>query len=97
MADLKAKVHQLNKKLNPNRQSIRLESRGKQLNDSVTLSSVNLQSGSKVYVKDLGPQVSWSGVFLCEYAGPLIVYLWVYQRPWIFYGTTNAPYSQAAQ
>ena len=38
------------------------------------------------YFKDLGPQISWKTVFLVEYAGPLILYLWIYQRPWIFYG-----------
>jgi len=37
-------------------------------------------------------------VFLCEYAGPLLVYLWVYSRPWILYGTEAAskPYSSVA-
>lgn len=29
-------------------------------------------------------------VFLAEYAGPLLVYLWIYQRPWIFYGDVSA-------
>lgn len=32
-----------------------------------------------------------------EYAGPLLVYLWFYGRPWIFYGDNTAPISQTAQ
>lgn len=97
VADVKVQVHKLASNLNAERQSIRLEARGKSLKDSDTLQSLNLRSGSKLYVKDLGPQIGWSTVFLCEYAGPLAVYLWVYQRPWIFYGDVSAPYSTTAQ
>lgn len=85
--DLKAEVYKLNKKLYPDRQSIRLEAKGTSLKDDATLKSLNLVSGSKVYVKDLGPQIGWSTVFLAEYAGPLAVYLWFYTRPWLFYGS----------
>jgi very-long-chain enoyl-CoA reductase len=84
--ELKSQVHSANKKLGVHRQALRLEVRGKILKDTETLESLNLRSGSKLYVKDLGPQIGWSTVFLAEYAGPLLVYLWVYQRPWIFYG-----------
>lgn len=66
-----------------------MEVRGKTLKDSDTIESLNLRSGSKLYVKDLGPQIGWSTVFLAEYAGPLLVYLWIYQRPWIFYGDAS--------
>ena len=81
----------------PDRQSIRLESRGKTLKDSDTLQSLNIRSGGKLYVKDLGPQIGWKTVFLAEYAGPLAVYLWIYQRPWIFYGDVTAPMSLTTQ
>lgn len=97
MADVKVQVHKLASHLYVDRQSIRLEARGKTLKDSETLQSLNLRSGSKLYVKDLGPQIGWSTVFLCEYAGPLAVYLWVYQRPWIFYGNVAATYSTTQQ
>jgi len=36
-------------------------------------------------VKDLGPQVSWTTVFIIEYAGPLIYHFLVYNFPEFFY------------
>lgn len=84
--DLKKEVQRLNKALPPNRQSLRLEPKGKAVKDDDTLQSLGVKSGNKLYVKDLGPQIGWKTVFLVEYAGPLVVYLWLYQRPWIFYG-----------
>ncbi|XP_049879796.1 probable very-long-chain enoyl-CoA reductase art-1 [Pectinophora gossypiella] len=88
--DVKVKIHQkINKSLYPDRQAIKLEAKGKTLKDEDSLKSLNLQSGAVLYVKDLGPQISWKNVFLAEYAGPLFVYLWVYQRPWIIYGPQN--------
>lgn len=89
ISDIKKGVQKLNKKLYPERQSIRLEPKGKTLKDTDTLSSLNIKNGGKVYVKDLGPQIGWVTVFLAEYAGPLFIYLWFYQRPWIFYGTLS--------
>lgn len=80
----------LSKKLYPDRQSLRLEPKGKTLKDDDTLASLGLKTGGKLYVKDLGPQIGWVTVFLAEYAGPLFIYLWFYQRPWIFYGNTTA-------
>ncbi|KAH0948640.1 hypothetical protein HN011_001205 [Eciton burchellii] len=69
------------------RQSLRLEARGKSLSDSQTIKSLSLKADGKLYYKDLGPQIGWKTVFLLEYAGPLVVYFWLYQRPWLFYGT----------
>lgn len=68
------------------RQSIRLEPKGKALKDSETLHSLKLKTGDKVYIKDLGPQIGWKTVFLAEYAGPLVVYLLFYTRPDLVYG-----------
>lgn len=51
---------------------------------------MGIKSGGKLYVKDLGPQIGWITVFLAEYAGPLVIYLWFYTRPWIFYGDAGA-------
>jgi very-long-chain enoyl-CoA reductase len=78
---------------------LRLEARGKALNDSDTLSTLGLKSGGKLFLKDLGPQIGWSTVFLAEYAGPLFVYLYIYSRPWIFYGTgaDAKPYADVVQ
>ncbi|KAF2347488.1 3-oxo-5-alpha-steroid 4-dehydrogenase C-terminal, partial [Trinorchestia longiramus] len=52
-------------------------------------------TGTTIYIKDLGPQIGWTTVFLAEYAGPLIIYAWIYTRPWLFYGDGAAlkPYS----
>lgn len=95
--DLKTQIQSANKKWSIHRQALRAEIKGKTLKDSDTIESLNLRSGSKLYVKDLGPQIGWSTVFLAEYAGPLLVYLWVYQRPWIFYGeSSTAPISTTA-
>ena len=43
-----------------------------------------------IYFKDRGLQIGWSTVFMAEYAGPLAVYLWLYTRPWLFYGELPA-------
>jgi len=36
--------------------------------------------------KDLGPQISWRTLYLTEYFGPFILYLWTYFRPDLLYG-----------
>lgn len=98
IADVKVQVHKLASHLSVERQSIRLDARGRSLKDSDTMDGLNMRTGSKLYLKDLGPQIGWTTVFLCEYAGPLIVYLLVYQRPWLFYGdVSGAPYHLTAQ
>lgn len=78
------------------RQSLKMDPRAKALKDSDTLQSLGVTNGGKVYVKDLGPQIGWKTVFLAEYAGPLAVYLWVYQRPYIFYGSSTAVWGTTA-
>jgi very-long-chain enoyl-CoA reductase len=94
--ELKTRIHNAKKGPYPGRQMLRLEPKGKPLKDEDSLSTVGLKSGEKVYIKDLGPQIGWSTVFLAEYAGPLVVYLWFYTRPWLFYGADAAskPYAQ---
>lgn len=84
--DIKAEVAKLNKKLKPERQSIRANLKDKDRKDSSSVSSLGVSSGSKIYVKDLGPQISWRTVFVLEYLGPLVLYIIVATRPWIFYG-----------
>lgn len=57
------------------------------LKDTDTLQQLGIKTkDDRLYVKDLGPQIGWTTVFFSEYAGPLVIYLWVYQRPWLFYG-----------
>lgn len=95
--DLKPEINKLSKKLIPSRQSLRIELKGKAPKQDATLKSLGVSNGSKIYIKDLGPQIGWKTVFLLEYAGPLFVYLWMYQRPWLFYGMANGPKSFATK
>jgi len=69
-----------------NRQELRLEPRGKPLKDADTLDSLGIKTGALLYFKDRGLQIGWSTVFLAEYAGPLLTYLWFTQQPWLAYG-----------
>ena len=81
-----------------NRQELRLEPKGKFLKDEELLSKLEVHDGAMIYFKDRGIQIGWTTVFLSEYAGPLLTYLWIYTRPWIFYGTVdNASYKPVVQ
>lgn len=84
--DVKKAVHKHKSVMYPDRQEVRLEQKGKGQKDSDVLEKIGVKSHDKIYVKDLGPQIGWTTVFLAEYAGPLAIYLWLYQRPWLFYG-----------
>ncbi|XP_055855276.1 very-long-chain enoyl-CoA reductase [Episyrphus balteatus] len=89
--DLRSSIHeQLPKTPDVDRQSLRLDSRGKGLKDTDTLQGLGLRTADKIYIKDLGPQIGWKTVFLAEYAGPLFVYLIFYTRPAIIYGSANS-------
>lgn len=76
------------------RQSLRLEKRGKSLNDGESLSGLSLPTDCTLFFKDLGPQLGWSTVFLAEYAGPLFIYLLFYLRPVMIYGESKPIKSQ---
>ncbi|XP_011693854.1 PREDICTED: very-long-chain enoyl-CoA reductase [Wasmannia auropunctata] len=89
IAEVKQQLYELKKAPYVQRQSLRVNAKGKALSDSETIKSLSLKAGGKLYYKDLGPQIGWRTVFLLEYAGPLVVYLWLYQRPWLFYGNVN--------
>jgi len=93
--DVKYAIQKQKKNLYPDRLEVRLEQKGKGLKDDDDLEKLNIKTGDKLYVKDLGPQIGWITVFLAEYAGPLAIYLWMYQRPWLFYGddANLKPYS----
>lgn len=77
-----------------NRQELRVEPKGKALKDEQTLGSLCLNTGALLYFKDRGLQIGWITVFLCEYAGPLFVYLWFYGRPWLAYGEVTSESSE---
>ncbi|KAL8736490.1 MAG: hypothetical protein Q9166_000282 [cf. Caloplaca sp. 2 TL-2023] len=45
---------------------------------SLSVSDTGLRDGSSIYVKDLGPQISWRLVFILEYLGPLLIHPLLY-------------------
>ncbi|KAL9041700.1 MAG: hypothetical protein Q9180_001107 [Flavoplaca navasiana] len=45
---------------------------------SLPISDTGLRDGSSIYVKDLGPQISWRLVFVLEYLGPLLIHPFLY-------------------
>eukprot|EP01101_Sappina_pedata_P013026 TRINITY_DN9337_c0_g1_i1.p1 TRINITY_DN9337_c0_g1~~TRINITY_DN9337_c0_g1_i1.p1 ORF type:complete len:314 (+),score=129.48 TRINITY_DN9337_c0_g1_i1:25-942(+) len=78
-------------KLGPERHRILVgtERSSASLEDSKKISDYSLANNSIVYFKDLGPQISWKGVFLIEYFGPLLVYFLLYLQPSFLYGPSN--------
>ncbi|PWN49686.1 hypothetical protein IE53DRAFT_380351 [Violaceomyces palustris] len=78
LAQLKKLIHSKNSKLHPSRQRITKEDKSPLLDDAKSLSQLGLTSGETVYLKDLGPQVAWSTVFLTEYAGPIFIHPLIY-------------------
>jgi len=95
ISDVKQEYYNKFPKSYPDRQSYRLESRGKSLKDEDKLQSLGVKDGGRLYYKDLGPQIAWRTVFLAEYASPLIFYMLLYLRPGIIYGSGAAskPYA----
>ncbi|KAK7099819.1 very-long-chain enoyl-CoA reductase-like isoform X2 [Littorina saxatilis] len=93
--DVKKAFAKEKRKYYPDRQGFKTDPRGKMVKDGDTLESLGLKNGSRLYFKDLGPQVGWTTVFLTEYAGPLVIYLIFYLRPSIVYGEDAAelPYA----
>ncbi|MFH4973503.1 hypothetical protein AB6A40_000212 [Gnathostoma spinigerum] len=81
-----------NKHLLPaDRQSLRLDAKGKALRDEQTVGMLNLPSkGAQLFIKDLGPQVGWTTVFLAEYGGPLLIYPIFFMRPSVIYGDVSS-------
>ncbi|WFD05792.1 very-long-chain enoyl-CoA reductase [Malassezia vespertilionis] len=58
-------------------------------NDDKRLEDLGVKSGDKLFVKDLGPQISWRTVFLVEYAGPLFIHPFIYYiapHVWAYFG-----------
>lgn len=87
--DIKKEIAKRNSSLYIDRQALKRDLKGKALKDTDTLGSLGVSSG-QLFLKDLGPQLGWSTVFLTEYSGPLFVYLLFYTRPAIIYGQAAA-------
>jgi len=86
VGDVKDRIAKLYSRYYKERQSIKLEQKGKSLGDNESLSQLGLAVECKLYFKDLGPQIGWTTVFLAEYAGPLFIFLLFYIRPQVIYG-----------
>jgi len=91
VSDLKKEL-QSKSKLSVDRQRLTLgtERGAIVLDDQKSLSDYTLTNG-ELYLKDLGPQISWKGVFLIEYFGPLLLYTILYLRPTFIYGKIYGP------
>ncbi|XP_077549719.1 trans-2,3-enoyl-CoA reductase Sc2 [Haemaphysalis longicornis] len=84
--DVKRQIYRTQPKLYPDRQALKSDPKAKALKDESTLGDLRLQSGDRLYLKDLGPQIGWKTVFLVEYFGPLALYLLTVARPSWMYG-----------
>ncbi|CDW57760.1 Synaptic glycoprotein SC2 [Trichuris trichiura] len=88
IVEVKERVRENIPHLNTARQSLRLQPRGKSLDDHEKLyliKGVNAGDRLQLYLKDLGPQIGWKTVFILEYLGPLVIYpLFFVRFPWLY-------------
>lgn len=68
--------------------------------DSKSLKTLGVADGDTITFKDLGPQISYRGVFVIEYAGPIFLMMLYSLRPKILYGDSAQaalPFSKVAK
>ncbi|TIA88690.1 hypothetical protein E3P99_02481 [Wallemia hederae] len=91
VSQLKSQIHAKVPKLYPSRQRILNVNKEVLKDDAATLSHYNINNGDILYIKDLGPQVSWTTVFLVEYAGPLLIHPLFYHFSSLIYRKQFTP------
>jgi very-long-chain enoyl-CoA reductase len=92
-SDLYAKLAQLSN-FSIHRLRITKGSDGSLLQNSkdTSINSTGLRDQSTIFVKDLGPQISWRTVFIVEYLGPLLIHPLVYAlRPYVYPSASSQP------
>lgn len=70
------------------------EIKGVALSDNTKkLKEYGVNNGDTLYLKDLGPQISWKLVFLVEYFGPIAIFVFMYYFRNLLYGagSSNVP------
>ncbi|KAM4605226.1 very-long-chain enoyl-CoA reductase-like, partial [Polymixia lowei] len=80
VGEIKSLLHKYYPKWYPARQSLTLHPYGKSLRDDEVLENLPVGTTATMYFQDLGPQLGWTMVFLCESIGPLFLYLMFYFR-----------------
>ncbi|KAJ2451045.1 3-oxo-5a-steroid 4- dehydrogenase [Coemansia sp. RSA 2336] len=83
--ELKSAIHKHARKLYPDRQRLTMADKTV-LKPGERLSEHDIGDGSVVYLKDLGPQISWQTVFYVEYLGPIIFHYFIYNFSELIYG-----------
>ncbi|XP_036412629.1 very-long-chain enoyl-CoA reductase-like [Colossoma macropomum] len=97
VGEIKNLLHRLYPKWYPSRQALKLHPEGKALKDEEVLEDLPVGTTATMFLQDLGPQLSWTMVFLAESIGPLFIYLLFYYRlPYIYspeYDYTKSPHT----
>ncbi|KAI8914893.1 3-oxo-5-alpha-steroid 4-dehydrogenase-domain-containing protein [Powellomyces hirtus] len=91
--DLKKAVYRSFPKYYASRQRLTVD--GKLLEPGKPLSEYAIKAGDTVTLKDLGPQIGWTTVFIIEYFGPMIIHPLLYFFPNLFYpGAADVPHTR---
>lgn len=99
VADLKSAIHSQSSfhsdpRLHPSRQWLTLN--GAPLKDDYqSMKSIGLKVN--IVVKDLGAQMSWRGVYIVEYFGPIFIFPLLYFCPQLCYSGTPTPHTFTQQ